>query len=375
MGNRDVLDNQQRSSTPARQAGALVPGLQQAAGNRAMSSLMVQRDTATAAPGADLGSSLSRQVLEGLRLTATQTTFLAGAYAERGLNTVDALRSQLSGQSDTYKSAYGQYSPVIAAAGKEARNQQDWTNIIVGVAIGTGVGLLAAAILPELAGGLAVLAEVGGEVVEAGVAGGVQALKLTDVAGADLQPGGIDPNLLSSGIWQRLSELYRGVLNVQKHTTFLPLILGGTEYALGQFRLLDAGVEADMERGQLIEMATALGRAAEYLRRLNDELVPKLAALDALKTQVALAKPRSVREMEQDIWIMWMAEVSNSDSDILDLDAIEDHLAAIGVLGPSSLLGVDFGYWTSKDDEIEALQAARARAGTIREHYQSLSGS
>ncbi|MDQ1739647.1 MAG: hypothetical protein QOE53_1299, partial [Pseudonocardiales bacterium] len=38
---------------------------------------------------------------------------------------------------------------------------------------------------------------------------------------------------------------------------------------------------------------------------------------------------------------------------------IEDHLHQIGVLGQNSLLGVDFGHWTSSDDEQEAISAAR----------------
>jgi hypothetical protein len=171
-----------------------------------------------------------------------------------------------------------------------------------------------------------------------------------------------------------LSELYRSVLGVQRHVVYLPLVLGNTEYALGQFRLLDAGVEADMDRATLIDMAATLGRSAAHLRALNAELQQKLAGLDALRTQIAAAKPQSTHEMEQDIWIMWMSEIGNGDSDILDLDEIEDHLEAIGVLGSGGLLGVDFGMWTSKDDELDALRAARGQAGAIRERYNALQG-
>lgn len=329
-----------------------------------------------AAGEVDVASALSALNLEYLRTTATATTFLAGAYAERGLRTVDVLKTSLVSASNTYTDAYGSYAKVVRAAGKEARNQQDWTNIIVGIAIGTGVGLLAAAVVPEgLALGWAILAEATGEAVEAAAAGAVQGLGLTDVAGADLEPGGLDPHVLSSDIWQRLSGLYRSTLGVQRHTQYLPLLLGNTEYALGQFRLLDAGAPADMSRPDLIDMATTLHRSAAHLQQLNTELRQRLQDLDKLGAQVAAAPRFAARQMEHEVWIMWMAGLSDSQSDILDLDEIEDHLTAIGVLGEGSVLGVDFGRWTSKDDELEALSAARSQAGAIQERYRALTGS
>ena len=69
---------------------------------------------------------------------------------------------------------------------------------------------------------------------------------------------------------------------------------------------------------------------------------------------------------------MWMESVPDGRSDILDLDEIEDHLEAIGMLGGGSLLGVDFGIWTSTDDEREALAAARALARGVHARYQAL---
>ncbi len=178
---------------------------------------------------------------------------------------------------------------------------------------------------------------------------------------------------MSTDIWHRLADLYRGVLGVQHHTQYLPLVLGGAEYALGQFRLLEAGAPADMDRAALVDMAVALNRAAAHLRLLRPELQQRLGALSLLQAQAAATPRRPVNEVEQDVWILWMDTVPNSQSDILDLDAIEDHLAAIGVLGPGSVLGVDFGLWTSKDDELQALAAARAKAGEVRERYRALS--
>jgi Domain of unknown function (DUF4157) len=333
----------------------------------------VHRAPTPGAPAQDLGTLLSVPALEALRRDATQVTLLAGAYAERGIQTVDTLKTNVVGASDTYTRAYETYAGVIRAAGAEARNQQDWINIFVGIGIGVGVGLLSAAIVPEgLALGWMVLTEAAGETVEAAAAAGVQASGITSVAGTDLQPGGLDPHVLSTGVWHNLADLYRGVLGVQRHTQYLPLILGGAEYALGQFRLLEAGVPADMQQAELVDMAVTLNRSGAHVRRLGPELTQRLAALDRLREQAAAVQRREMREVEHDVWIMWMETVPDGQSDILDLDEIEDHLEAIGMLGSGSLLGVDFGMWTSTDDERAALAAARARARAVHARYNAL---
>jgi hypothetical protein len=342
----------------------------QAAGS---AGLGVHLAPASGAPAADLGTVLSVPAMDALRRDATQVTLLAGAYAERGIQSVDLLKAKVVSASDTYTRAYETYSGVIRAAGEEARNQQDWINIFVGIGIGVGVGLLSAAIVPEgIALGWAVLAEAAGETVEAVAAAGVQASGITTVAGTDLQPGGLDPHVLSTGVWRNLADLYRGVLGVQRHTQYLPLILGGTEYALGQFRLLEAGVPGDMQRSELVDMAVALNRAGAQVRQLGPELTRRLAALDRLREQAAAIQPGSLRQVEHDVWVMWMETLPDGQSDILDLDEIEDHLHAIDLLGEGSYLGVDFGSWTSTDDELEALAAARTRARAVRARHDAL---
>jgi len=328
------------------------------------------------AGGPDVGSALSVRALESIRATATQTTFLAGAYAERGLRAVDALKTSLTLTSGTYSKAYGEYAAIVRAGRAEAVDQQDLMNIFLGIGIGTGVGLLSTLILPEgLAFGWTVLAEVLGETAEAGLGKGAQKLGLTDVAGTDLEPGGLDPAVLDSRIWQRLSGLYRSVAGVQRHTQYLPLILGTAEHLLGQFRLVDAGAEADMTRPALVEEAISLNRTAAHLTQLNAALRERLEGLNRLAAEAARGHRYQQDEIERDIWVMWMSKLSDEQSDILDLDVIEDHLHAIGVLGPNSVLGVDFGRYTSEEDERAAIAAARRRAGALYAQYAALGGA
>jgi hypothetical protein len=327
------------------------------------------------AGGPDVGSALSVRALESIRVTATQSSFLAGAYAEKGLRTVDALKSSLTMTSGTYGKAYAEYATIVRAGRAEAVDQQDLMNIFLGIGIGTGVGLLSTLILPEgLAVGWTVLAEVLGEAAEAGLGKGAQKLGITDVAGTDLEPGGLDPAVLDSQIWQRLSGLYRSVVGVQRHTQYLPLILGAAEHLLGQFRLVDAGAEADMTRPALVDEAISLNRTAAHLTKLNAALRERLDGLNRLAAEAAAGHRYQQDEMERDIWVMWMSRLTDDQSDILDLDVIEDHLHATGVLGPNGVLGVDFGRYTSEEDERAAIAAARRRAGAIHARYAALGG-
>lgn len=371
----DAVEVEARAVAPgaARAVTAASPSADVAARTTAHATEGLHRSPSSDPPGLSVGAGLSVAALESLRQEATRVTFLAGAYAGRGIATVDALRASAVGASDTYTRAYESYAAVVAAAGAEARNQQDWVDVFVGIGIGVGVGLLAAAIVPEgLALGWAVLAETAGEATEAAVAAGVQATGVTQVAGTDLQPGGLDPHVLSTAVWRNLATLYRSVLGVQTHTQYLPLVLGATEYALGQFRLLEAGVPADMSEDELVHLAVTLNRSTAHLRALGDELTRRLTALDDLREQAAAVPRRGVGEVERDVWTLWMATVPDAQSDVLDLDAIEDRLTAIGLLGSGGELGVDFGMWTSGDDERAALAAARSAARAVRARYDAL---
>ena len=81
------------------------------------------------------------------------------------------------------------------------------------------------------------------------------------------------------------------------------------------------------------------------------------------------AKVPDVYRLEQLIWVKWNSDLGSfdevrnqtdyKDTSVLDEDDIEDYLEGrIGVLGSGGLLGVDFGNWTSTDDEQEAVRAA-----------------
>ena len=83
----------------------------------------------------------------------------------------------------------------------------------------------------------------------------------------------------------------------------------------------------------------------------------------------------SQETMEQDIWILWINQLDLKELDVLDLDAIEDRLHEINVLGSgTSRLGVNFGRWTSRDDQFNAWVAAAREAAVINNRFLEMQG-
>jgi hypothetical protein len=87
--------------------------------------------------------------------------------------------------------------------------------------------------------------------------------------------------------------------------------------------------------------------------------------------------------LEQYLWVQWIATFGHyeesldryifGDTDVLDNDTIEDYLhGAIGVLGDDSLLDVDFGSYTSEDDERDAVVAANDKWVQIVAKYKDV---
>jgi hypothetical protein len=288
---------------------------------------------------------------------------------------VDRTRARMMQFSQEYEAAYEVYADKVREAKTAAENRQEWVDIFAGIAIGVGVGLLAEAIVAEAALTLAQKAVIGlvGESVEAGL-GAVAKSIIPQVAGQDLEPGGIHPNLMRSTMWRTLSTLYRSTAQVQQTGWHLPLLLGNTEYALGQWRLLNAGGAADMTRQEVFEMAATLAETNAQMRGLDTEVDARMGRLDEALARLDTAVVYPPRELEQDIWIVWIAEIPTDKSDDLDNDTVEEHLHGIGVLGGGSRLKVDFGWWTSEDNEQAAIRAARAATIEVRQRFDAITG-
>ncbi|HEY6057072.1 MAG TPA: hypothetical protein VIV06_03525, partial [Candidatus Limnocylindrales bacterium] len=238
-------------------------------------------------------------------------------------------------------------------------------DIIVGVICGTAAGLAAAFVLPSTAAGWfsLTIAEAGTAAASSagqGILSGAiaaAASSATTVAGQNISSTGLEPMIQEVAMWKRVSEIYRAGLEMtplSKASHALSLALADL---IADVRVFEAGGETKLTEASITSTISKLETQEAELTKATTELTTKVSELKALKISVQAIDPKakSVQQVERDIWVMWMSELAY-DSNILDLDAIEDHI------GPKGLKIVDFGWYTSDADENAAIEQARSDA-------------
>ena len=340
-----------------------------------------EKQPAPPAPVADEASPTSdffnREEVENIRGRTTARYFKTSTTVSSGIQTIGKIKDTLMEVNERYNEAYTNYSTAIRAGGREARNQQEWRDFFIGLGIGITMGLGSELLLPaEAASWLELTVEVGTEVAEGAAGMAVKSSGWTTVVGQDLAPPrGLDPMVLELDIYRLIESLHHSVFDVARYCDSLFLINGAAEYAIGEIKAHVAGGEQEMTQLDLLDLIDALVAADQSGAALEKQLASFAASLNDIKSRVESAPRQNVGEMEQDIWILWMSAVTDDDSDVIDLDAIENRLLAAGVIGPSSRLNVDFGWYTSEDDELAALKAARAEAPLILSRRKELTST
>ncbi len=304
---------------------------------------------------------------------------LASTYVDLSVANTDLISTKLRIFSLNYDMAYSNYSRVIGQGRAEAQNQTLWRGIFLGIGTGVLAGLAAAYIAPSTAAGWCALTLADGLTAAGssflqGAASSAIALAVSDAIttrGSDLQPAGLSPDMLRSNIWQHVASMYRGALqtnrllaNFHRNTVIL-------ERLIAEMRVQIAGGTSEYSTADILTATNTMIAQVNRMTSVFSELRQQATAMSAFGNSISAYDPTQpgVAQIEKDIWIMWMGTLSNDDSDILDLDSIEDHLNSIGILGRSGLLGVDFGSYTSEEDELAALAAARLQAATIQGRY------
>ncbi|MEH2218640.1 MAG: DUF4157 domain-containing protein [Nostoc sp.] len=304
---------------------------------------------------------------------------LASVCVDLSVAQTDLISTKLRIFSLNYDMAYSNYSRVIGQGRAEAQNQTLWRGIFLGIGTGILAGLAAAYIAPSTAAGwLALtladgLTAAGSSFLQATASSAI-ALAVSDAIttrGSDLQPGGLSPDVLKSNIWQHVASMYRGALQTNKILANLHRNTVIIERLIAEMRVQIAGGASEHSAADILTATNAMIAHINGMTTVFSELKQKSTAISDFSKSISAYDPTKpgVAQMEKDIWVMWMGTLSNDDSDILDLDNIEDHLKSIGILGNGGLLGVDFGDYTSEDDELAALAAARPRAATIKGEY------
>jgi hypothetical protein len=352
--------------------------------------LAVQRDDAPAGP---LGAvqqpaatgewTQERNEMEDVRARATARQLQSEACVGLATDVLTSLKAHLEGVSTVYGTAYERYSKVIEAGREAAKSEEEWidigVSILLAVAIGTGVGAVGIALeIPEAVAAEAAKEAITATATEAGKYAGKHT-GLLEVVGTNLEPGGLKPPVMKLKLWEQLVDLHRSVLKTINQADMQSLIASGAEYAIGEIKAqVGGGAGADLDVATLHGLIGTLAADDAASAGLDARLSTAIGALQGVKASLASAPSPFGREgeMERDIWILWMAELSEDEAKVLDRDPIEDHLEALGFItshyGSGGSLGVDTGIWTTENDCLEMIEAARGEAGALRQRYGSI---
>ena len=271
----------------------------------------------------------------------------------------------------SYGEAYGNVTKALGKAKEDAAFREAIVNFCIGIAVGTGVGLVGGALFEGVKGLGKVMAEMGGELTEQAVA---NPLQIQSAAQFELPPG-MESSVRAAAEWERMAGAWKSAA-----------LLNTVLLDFGDFR--DHIRKSQGELALLAQGAKSPRGAAEVVNELREfKAAGGLGEIRAQKTAVreALFQFRMTMhhpvlrkiayEIEQDIWIRWISGLRNGGPkirlggpvpagldprvhDALDEDAVEDRLNAIGLIGEKSRLGVDFGINTTAADTGEAYDAA-----------------
>lgn len=348
-------------------------GLQASIGNHAVAALVTNRGRSThvvqrAGPGtttppAQAGANLpfmataKRQAaeLKGNAAVHLGNLALYNTAANLAFRAFEPKRIQAA---ERYSTAFEIHARVLSAARVAAMNQ----DMVESLVIGAVASLAVAAAGPALVG-LGVVTAAATQTAAWAVGGSI-ASSAAGTLGAGMLATNVDTfDPVGSKDSERVTA-FRQMHELQSRARLvaalgpsLGFLLGNIEYVEGQIKLHEEGGETEMNWDQTIDLLANLQATDRTLQSLDAELKRASGELARLQQHSTAWQVPGTSDLEQKIWVVWIAQVT--DSDVLDRDEIEDHLHATGVLGPGSLLGVDFGKWTSEEDEQEAISAAK----------------
>jgi len=335
--------------------------------------------------------------MEQIRANATARQSQAVACVGFATNVLSSLKARLEACANVYSRGYERYANVVYAAQQAAKSEEEWLEIGVGIlmavalanpisAVAEGLGVEAG--LAEATGSEAaakLLTEAGKEAVVSGgaelVKGGVKQTGLLEVAGSTMEPGGLKPEVVKLQLWEKLVNMHGEVLATIDRAGMQSMIASAAEYAIGEIKAqMSGGSAADLDVPSLHSLIGDLAAADAASASIDARLSSAITALQGIQASLGSAACAEGREdeMERDIWLMWMAELPDDEAKILDIDAIEDHLISLGFItsyyGNGGSLGVDTGIFTTKNDCLKIIEAAKGKAEELKAKYTSLTG-
>jgi hypothetical protein len=326
-----------------------------------------ERDPAIAKSGDDL---FARVNAVSAGAGAVHAELLSGMRVSR--QTVDNIAAAFDQAGEQYHEAYVRFRDYCTAVGASMKQDDEYIGIVLGIIIGTSVGLAMAPVgaAAEKVGRAAVIAaEVLGEIIEAGIAGahGKVAEALPSNAEAIeaklAEPNVTRPEMKKVEAWQMLAQHYKTVAAASDKTAGIPPLMQACTAVAFATGKLSTGAEQPPE--------TTVEKIGKQVRALEKGLKAQAAARDDVRTLQAtleLAYRAAVEAVEQanpsqierELWIEFVSGLSFSEAVvILDDNDIEDRLNALGVQGPDSPIGFSPIGDTDPEDTWEVPLKAR----------------
>ena len=294
------------------------------------------------------------------------------AYVGIGKGAIDMASWRLAISNSLYRQAYAEHAGILRVAEKEAQNQQRWTDVFTGLGAGLVVGTVALLLPETITAG--VVAMVVGNVAAAEIGLLAQVTGILDIPGKEVRPTGVHPDLMNSRIWKNLAMMYRSLDDVRPLQSANTLLWVATRDVVAEMKLHLRGGKPTMSPDAVKSLASTAQLVDKTLGTVDDKVEAGFKKWGQLTAAAASPPDYPYKRMLQDIWIMWISKLSHSDSNILDLDTIEDHLHDIGVLGKGSRLGIDFGKYTEGWEEERAIDRAKNVAFMMERKYKALTG-
>jgi hypothetical protein len=266
------------------------------------------------------------------RLTARQAAL--NQFLTVSKQDIESYRAHFAFVNGVYKRTYDHHALVVSQAKAEAEAKQAWVDFAFGLGVGITVGLMSEALIAGSAAEAAyeTVAEVGAEMVE----GGVARLVKPAVPKAELLPE-LAPELKQIGSLQTLDKLNVAVLGMAVPGTFLftdPLVQ--SERLAAELRLIASGGDASQRRMTDDEIRDRFAKISKFDETsAQAELKRGVATtkFDQLRATYFARPAVSDEQVEQDIWIPWIAkqDVDTFFAPTLYNAIIRQHLDAVGV--------------------------------------------
>jgi len=351
-----------RSSTPA----PLVPAVQRPS---------IQRDKAK--PNTKAGkTSFNRAEIETIKTSAETRHESITTFIRESRGTLRTYKSRLLTAAALYKAAFNRHKAVLDKAREAAADRKEMISTLAGFAVGVTLGVPGAVArigLKTLAERAANAFAVGGELTELFVSGAAARAAGESDAKAFETTAEI-PELKELAVWRTIAEMSDKLLGISLLTAKQMKIVSAAGTAITEISLREGGAKnLKKTDAELLTLVGALKSADETSGEVATGLRGAKTEIDELGATPA--RHMTVDEVEQDIWIEWIADLT--DDDLLDKNDITDHLEALGVIGEGRVytdedgvlrrepprLDVNFGSWVSDEDEADAVNAARAKLG------------